>query len=266
MPDARLGFGLAGAAPIATIEALATAAEEYDFSSFWLSHPSPPIPGTGLEALGRAAKVTSTIPLGIGVIPLADQSAEQILRSVADFQLPPSRFRLGIGSGTGPRPIARVRHAAEFLRDRLDCELTLAALGPEMLRLAGQYADCVLLNWLSPEYAGASSEVVRQAARDSGRKPPRILAYVRVALGVGSDQRRDREAAMYAAVPQYSAHFARMGSTAYDVVIHAREPREVANPLKRWRNTVDEVIVRALPGDDSIPATRAILDAARDAW
>src|SRR6266540_273340 len=160
MPNAQLGFGLAGAAPIETIEAAAAAAEELGYSSFWLSHPSPPVNGAGLPALGRAAMVTSSIALGIGVIPLSDHSPDQILRQVAEYQLPLDRFRLGIGSGAGQRALTRVRVAAQYLRDRIGCELTIAALGPRMGHIAAQYADSVLLNWLNPDYARTSAEAI----------------------------------------------------------------------------------------------------------
>lgn len=266
MPNAQLGFGLAGAAPIETIEAAAAAAEELGYSSFWLSHPSPPVKGAGLPALARAARVTSSIALGIGVIPLSDHSPDQILSQVADYRLPLDRFRLGIGCGAGPRSLTRVRSAAQYLRDRIGCELTIAALGPRMGELAGQYADSVLLNWLNPAYARASADAIHRAARDSGRTPPRVYAYVRVALGPGSRSRRDREAATYAEVPQYSAHFARMGVTGSDVVIEAGTPMELADRMRPWRDAVDEAIVRALPGEDSVSATVAILRATRVAW
>jgi alkanesulfonate monooxygenase SsuD/methylene tetrahydromethanopterin reductase-like flavin-dependent oxidoreductase (luciferase family) len=265
-PVALLGFGLAGAAPIETIETAATVAEAEGYSSFWLSHPSPSVIGAGLPALGRAATVTSSIALGIGVIPLSDHGPDQIARQVTDCQLPVDRFRLGIGSGRGPLALSRVRFAAHYLRGRVDCELTIAALGPKMLQVAGQYADSVLLNWLRPDYALACADAIRAAATQSGRRPPRICAYVRVALGPGSGSRRDREAALYAAVPQYSAHFARMGSTAFEVVLAPQTPQELADGLRPWRTAVDEVIVRALPGEDSVPATLAILRAAHEAW
>jgi len=57
-----------------------------------------------------------------------------------------------------------------------------------------------------------------------------------------------------------------MGSTASDVVIEAGTPMELADCMRPWREAVDETIVRALPGEDSVSATLAILRAAREVW
>ena len=268
MVKGGLGFGLAGAAPTETIEAAAQEAERVGYHSFWLSHPSPPIAGAGLEALARAATVTSTLALGIGVIPLSDQSPRQIACNVRDYGLPVDRLRLGIGIGSSPRTgsLDRVRSGALNLRRALTCELTLAALGPRMCELGGQIADSVLLNWLDPDYARRSANHVREAALEAGREPPKIYAYVRTAFGEGSRARLEREAAIYSANQNYAAHFRRMGTTAVNAAISAQSESELADKLSDWQDTVDEVIIRALPGEDTRRATLSILNAAFDAF
>jgi hypothetical protein len=57
-----------------------------------------------------------------------------------------------------------------------------------------------------------------------------------------------------------------MGVTGSDVVIEAGTPMELADRMRPWRDAVDEAIVRALPGEDSVSATVAILRATRVAW
>ena len=52
-----------------------------------------------------------------------------------------------------------------------------------MCHLAGEVADGVLLNWLTPEHARTSAEWVRAGAAAAQRRPPRLAAYVRVAVG-----------------------------------------------------------------------------------
>jgi len=60
----------------------------------------------------------------------------------------------------------------------------LAALGPQMLRLAGETADGVLLNWATPERIAASRVAVdagaARAGRDSGTVP--MTMYIRVCI------------------------------------------------------------------------------------
>jgi alkanesulfonate monooxygenase SsuD/methylene tetrahydromethanopterin reductase-like flavin-dependent oxidoreductase (luciferase family) len=60
----------------------------------------------------------------------------------------------------------------------------LAALGPQMLRLAGEIADGALLNWATPERIAVSRERIdagaARAARDPGAVP--MTMYIRVCI------------------------------------------------------------------------------------
>src|SRR4029434_92899 len=47
--------------------------------------------------------------------------------------------------------------------------VVLAALGPEMLELAGEIADGVVLNWIPPETVPASIEHLETGAKKAGR-------------------------------------------------------------------------------------------------
>src|ERR1700677_2427176 len=60
----------------------------------------------------------------------------------------------------------------------------LAALGPQMLRLAGETADGVLLNWASPGHIAASREQIDAGAARAGREPGSvpITMYIRVCI------------------------------------------------------------------------------------
>jgi len=261
-----LGFGLAAGAPEETITAAALAAERAGLLSFWLTYPSPPLSGDGLLRLSAAARATSCIDLGIGVIPLHEHAATAIINDLAEYQIPVERLRLGIGSGPIAGSLDRVRTATRELRREVDCELTIAALGPRMCTLAGEIADSVLLNWLDPNHARQSAETVRDAARRVGRRAPLIYAYVRVAYGLGSDARLEREARLYSSLPFYAAHFERMGLKANEVAIHAATQADLRARLDTWRGVVDEVIIRALPGQDTIADTLAILDVCIEAF
>jgi alkanesulfonate monooxygenase SsuD/methylene tetrahydromethanopterin reductase-like flavin-dependent oxidoreductase (luciferase family) len=81
----------------------------------------------------------------------------------------------------------------------------LAALRPRMLTLAGQIADGVILNLMSPAQAGAAASLVRAAAAAAGRDP----ASVEIACVVHTCLSADAGAAAAAArevVPRYILH------------------------------------------------------------
>jgi alkanesulfonate monooxygenase SsuD/methylene tetrahydromethanopterin reductase-like flavin-dependent oxidoreductase (luciferase family) len=60
----------------------------------------------------------------------------------------------------------------------------LAALGPQMLRLAGETADGVLLNWATPERIAVSRSAIDAGAARAGRDPGTvpITMYIRVCI------------------------------------------------------------------------------------
>jgi alkanesulfonate monooxygenase SsuD/methylene tetrahydromethanopterin reductase-like flavin-dependent oxidoreductase (luciferase family) len=60
----------------------------------------------------------------------------------------------------------------------------LAALGPQMLRLAGETADGALLNWATPEHIAVSREQVAAGAARAGRDPGAVplTMYIRVCV------------------------------------------------------------------------------------
>jgi alkanesulfonate monooxygenase SsuD/methylene tetrahydromethanopterin reductase-like flavin-dependent oxidoreductase (luciferase family) len=68
----------------------------------------------------------------------------------------------------------------------------LGALGPEMLRLAGELADGVCLNWCSPEQIAWSRERIAEGAARVGRDPSRVKVaeYIRVCVDQDIDMAR----------------------------------------------------------------------------
>jgi alkanesulfonate monooxygenase SsuD/methylene tetrahydromethanopterin reductase-like flavin-dependent oxidoreductase (luciferase family) len=162
-----------------------------------------------------------------------------------------------------PGALARVRAGIADLRARLGTRLVIAALGPQMCRLAGEIGDGVLLNWVSPEYAHRSADLVREGAAKAGRPAPKIYAYVRLALGPGAHDLVLGEANRYAKVPAYGANFDRMGVKPETTAIAALTPDEIAPALAKWHGVVDEVVLRAIPAADTIDDTLALVRAAR---
>jgi len=252
------GFAVAANVKSDVIAAAAREADRAGYSSFWVNHPGP---FDGLASLAAAAKESRRIALGIGVIPLHTRGPASIVEGVRTHALPLDRLWLGVGS-PNPKSLDRVREGVATLCRELKTQLVVAALGPKMCRLAGEIADGVLFNWLTPEHAKASAALVREGAQAAKRPAPRMFAYVRLAMGPGAAERVTKEGARYAAVPAYQANFDRMGVKPETTAIVADAPGDVARALARWNGVVDEVVLRALPADEGVESTLALLRAA----
>lgn len=76
------------------------------------------------------------------------------------------------------------RSAALGLPELPPAPVYLAALGPQMLRLAGESADGALLNWATPERISASRELIDAGAARAGRARGTVAMtmYIRVCV------------------------------------------------------------------------------------
>lgn len=251
------GFAVfAGVAP-EIIHASAREAEALGYSSFWVNHPGPV---DGLGSLAQAAAESRRLDLGVGVIPLHTRGPESIIEGVRQHALAPARLLLGVGS-PNPEALKRVRDGVAAIRAKLSTRVIVAALGPKMCHLAGEIADGVLFNWLTPEYAKRSAELVRAGAQAAKRPMPRLYAYVRVALGPAAE-RLAEEGGRYDAIPAYHAHFVRMGAKPIDTAIAATSPDGIKKALKAWDGAVDEVVLRAITAKDTVDDHLALVRAA----
>src|SRR5581483_1784163 len=243
----REGFALfAGIAPD-VIKAAARESEALGYASFWVNHPGP---------------VDGLAALGIGVIPLNTRAPASIVDGVRGNALPLERLLLGVGS-PNPGALARVRSSVAELRGALTTRLIVAALGPKMCGLAGEVADGVLFNFVTPEHARASAELVRAGARKAGRPMPALYSYVRVALGAASRPRLSEEADRYGNIPAYADNFARMGVKPIDTTIMAETPEALRAGVARWNGVVDELVLRAITPSDTTDEVLAVVRAAK---
>lgn len=206
-------------------------------------------------------------------------------------ELAPGRFVLGIGSGSEPiveswnntpfhRPATRVKEMVEFLRPALAGErvvfegktfrvdgfrisrpapepvpIHVAALREGMLKIAGQVADGVCINWLSAEDVKKSVAVVREAARAAGRDPEAIEVTARIMVNIdapGPTQETAvrRHIAGYLNVPVYREFHEWLGRSALQGMWDAwaggdRKAALAAIPDR----TIDELIVRGDPAE-----------------
>jgi alkanesulfonate monooxygenase SsuD/methylene tetrahydromethanopterin reductase-like flavin-dependent oxidoreductase (luciferase family) len=253
------GFGVAGALPLDVIRTLAPAAQAAGYQSFWVNDTPQ---GDGLAALHAAAEATSEIRLGVGVIPLDRQPAETIGRRVVELRLPQDRLIVGIGSGNRNGGLARVKVGVAILERMLEAPIVVGALGPNMCGLAGSDADGVLLNWLTAEYVAPSAAIVDEAAREAGRPRPLIMGYVRTVFGPGARDVFAEEAGRYGSYPAYAANFARMGTPAEGTAVIGDTADEIQVGLASFTSVLDETVVRAITGEESVEAYLALLEAA----
>ena len=196
----------------------AQAAERAGFSSFWI----PQVPGylDAMTAVALAGQVTQRIEFGTAIVPLQTRHpiafAQQALTTHGACA---GRFSVGVGPSHHwiisdqlglpyERPAQLVRDYLEVLNAAfsgpgpVDVEndsyrvhspidvtepgsphILLAALGPAMLRIAGEHASGTIL-WMADERAIGGHVVPRitAAADAAGRPAPRVVAGVPVTL------------------------------------------------------------------------------------
>jgi alkanesulfonate monooxygenase SsuD/methylene tetrahydromethanopterin reductase-like flavin-dependent oxidoreductase (luciferase family) len=168
----------------------------------------------------------SGLPTGIAVAALSSWSLDDLVSvSKETIERCNGTFTLGIGAGRlADAPIRVMREAIDALRVRLPgAPIYLGALGPQMLRLAGQRYDGAALNWCSTEQVTWSRERVAEGVRAAGRDPAGVKVHEYIRVCVDEDEQAARIAftkmVMSYALAQpgadktkgYRAHFARMG-------------------------------------------------------
>ena len=255
----RRGFGVEGALAHDIVRELAPAAERAGYHTFWVNDEAH---GDGLAALREAAAVTTTIRLGVGVIPLDRQGPERIAVRVKELALPLERLTLGVGSGRPAGGLKRVRNGVAALRDAIEATLVVAAIGPRMLSLAGEIGDGVLLDWPAPTYVEGAAEIVARCAAGASRPCPWIGGYVFTAVGSAGIAKLRTEAEHYAAIPSYAAHFARMGVGPMGAVASAEDAATLEESLAPFDAVLDETVVRAVVAEETASAYVAVLAAA----
>jgi probable F420-dependent oxidoreductase len=246
MTHPRLGVTFASLMPLgpATAVEMARHAADLGYRSFWTAETTGPEAFSVLAAAGAAAP---GLGLGTGVLALQIRTPMVAAMGAATLQAlhPDVDVCLGIGISSpvvtgrwhgvdyGERPLARVREYVALVRACLSGEkvdwdgdfyrvrgfrlgmklgdrkpkIVIGALNPAMLRLAGEVADGVLLNYLPASHVAWSVEQVRAGG------PAEIYAYIHAGVG-DRDQALDkarRDLFSYAVVDSYAANFIRAG-------------------------------------------------------
>lgn len=229
------GFALRDPLPWGSFAGIVRSGEVLGYEAVFL----PEIAGRdAFVALAGLVGETHALALGTGVVPLGSRRAALTAMAAATVQ-ERSGGRLILGLGTGPavpgalerlrREVGALRalfagetfeHEGERPRLSLDpgsrIPIWIAALGPRAMRLAGEVADGVLLNWCPPERVAYARERVREGAEGAGRDPAEVTVavYVRACVGQGEDEALTalrRAATEYASYPAYARQFEAVG-------------------------------------------------------
>ncbi len=253
MADSGLGLvmhSLAGA-PLTKNAELAREAEALGYTSLWVPEAVGP---DAFISLAVYALNTSKIELATGVVPIQLRTPGVLGMSFLTLnELSGGRVIAGLGVSSPViverwhgaqyrKPVTAMRECVQILRQlfregrskfegqvyktdfRLGMRRTqkrqpriyLAALNPPMLRLAGELADGVVLNYSPPEAMAELIGEVRRGARDAGRDPAQVDIAIFIRMCVTGEQRAaldafKRELAGYAFVDAYKRMFSRYG-------------------------------------------------------
>jgi probable F420-dependent oxidoreductase len=249
----RAGIVLAGFTSLPAADFIATAreAEARGYHTAWLGEVS----GYDAIVMSTVvATHTERLVVANGVLPVQTRTPVILgMAAAALNHLAPGRFALGLGlssktiveqwHGLSFSPaLGQIREAVEIVRqvasgERVNHEgkfyrvknfrltspppaapvrVYLAALGPEMLELAGEIADGVLLNWIPPEAVPASITHLETGARRAGRTLDgfEIASFVRTCVTDDATAAREtlaRDITGYATVDVYASFFRTAG-------------------------------------------------------
>jgi len=242
----RIGIGVGAGAgeegSLASMIKQVQRAEQSGFDAVWVANIF------GVDAitfLALAGRETSTIELATGVVPTYPRHptamAAQALTAAAASE---NRFTLGIGLShkvvienmLGLDYSKPIRHTREYLsvlvpllegkqvrfqgqEYRVTAQIQVAgatrppvlvaALGPQMLKLAGKLADGTVTWMGGPRYlAETAVPTIRAAAAEAGRPAPRIAAGFPVAVTndvAAAKSTASKVFAVYGTLPSYRA-------------------------------------------------------------
>ena len=239
------------ALPVADYVSLAREAEQRGYDTAWTAEVAGQDAFTTMTLL---ASGTTRLKVATGVVPVQTRTPIVLAMTAATLgHVAPGRIALGLGVSSSiivnqwhglpyRKPLQQIREAVHIIRMALSGErvsfegecyrirnfrltlplppqpvrIYLGALGPNMLELAGEIADGVLLNWLAPETVQQSLPHLEQGARRAGRSLAdfEIAAFVRTCVTDQPEAARRwlaREITGYAIVDAYARFFTAAG-------------------------------------------------------
>jgi len=249
----RLGVVLAPFAtlPAAEFVAVARETEARGYHAAWTGEAAG---YDAITLMATIATHTERLHVGSAVVPVQTRTPVVLGQSAATLShLAPGRVLLGIGlsskvivgdwHGLAFAPsLQQIREAVQVIRmvasgERVNFDgkfyrvrnfrlaapppsppvrVVLAALGPEMLELAGEIADGVVLNWIPPETVPVSIEHLEAGAKKAGRTLGdfEIASFIRTCVTDEAGAAREalaRDITGYATVDAYANFFRNAG-------------------------------------------------------
>jgi 5,10-methylenetetrahydromethanopterin reductase len=212
----RFSIRLNNDLPVADYIRLARIAEDVGFDQFWVSHDlfvrSAPV------ILAAVAQATERIELGTCIVnPYTLHPSEIAMMAATLDELSGGRFNLGVGAGAAEflkwvdipqdRPLRDTRRAMEQINAVLSGALApgwqpeaymrfparrvplyLAAMSPNMLRLAGELADGVLPLLFPPEHYETVQPLIAEGADCASRSLDQIDIAACVWCSISDDR------------------------------------------------------------------------------
>jgi 5,10-methylenetetrahydromethanopterin reductase len=274
-------FGSSLEAKVNAIKSL----EARGFAGAWL----PSAAHDAMTVLALAGAATSSIELGTFVQASYSRHPVSMAQGALAVQAASgNRFVLGIGlshkrvieDAWGLDFSRPVRHMSEYLQvlgpllrgEKVDFEgeifrvhsqivvpdaqapqVVVAALGPQMLRMAARHSDGTALWMAGPKYV---REVVvpemSHAAAEAGRPAPRIIAGVPIVISGDVAGARERIAKGYAAyntLPSYQRVIQGSGAAGPEDVAVIGTEEEVGAQLREWRDAGVTDFYAAIDGE-----------------
>ncbi len=262
----RLGrFGIWRGAWQTTPE-LAVGLEQLGYGALWLGGS----PSGDLATAEGLLDATSTLVIGTSIVNIWKDDADLVARSFARVtERHPGRFVLGVGAGHPEAtaeytsPYQHLASYAEVLRERgvPRQSLVLAALGPKVLRLAGERAGGAIPYLVPAEHTRLAREILGPE--------PLLAPEHKAVLDADADRARalgrSRVRNPYLGLVNYTSNLRRLGYTDHDLddggsdrlidalVAHGGPERVVAGLAAHLDAGADHVCVQLLTEADADP-------------
>jgi alkanesulfonate monooxygenase SsuD/methylene tetrahydromethanopterin reductase-like flavin-dependent oxidoreductase (luciferase family) len=237
----------AGAQSVERAVEQAKEAEDAGFASLW--YPGA-VAGDPLVQMAFAGRATSRIELGTSVLQIYTcHPSLQVARVRAVSAAVGRPVTLGLGSshqvvvesqgfsyeGVGSFTEDYMKKVAGLVGGELP--VLLAALGPRLLRVAGELANGTIL-WMANARAVESHVAprIRAAAERAGRPGPRIVAGLPVAVHDDVDEARAaaaEEFAIYGTLPNYQRILAHGGISSPAEAVIAGDEKDVTRQVEQ---------------------------------
>jgi F420-dependent oxidoreductase-like protein len=253
----RIALGLDTDGPLEKTMECATRLHDRGFRSLWSSQIFGPDTLTVLALVGHELP---DVDLGTSVIPIQPRHPSMLAAQARTVQ-DAIGGHLSLGIGLSHQVVVEglwgisFERPAQYMREYLDAlapmlrgenvnvqgervkavtmgplgpkevatpSLLIAALGPQMLKIAGTLADGTVLWMTGPKTIAAHIvPTIRAAASAAGRAAPRVVCALPVTVTndvAGARERLNTQYAVYATLPSYAAMLEREG---------AKEPADV---------------------------------------